>query len=94
MGADGNLTALQGAGLKQSFIYIETRHLTPQEQQALWLDLGEVFDDIAVMVADYTAITEQLTQLEQQLAFAPVAADWVSEAQAFIHWLKAGHFTF
>ena len=46
------------------------------------------------MVADYTAITEQLTQLEQQLAFAPVAADWVSEAQAFIHWLKAGHFTF
>ncbi|HRH78801.1 MAG TPA: NAD-glutamate dehydrogenase, partial [Cellvibrionaceae bacterium] len=93
-GADGNLTALQGAGLKQSFIYIETRHLTPQEQQALWLDLGEVFDDIAVMVADYTAITEQLAQLEQQLAFAPVAADWVSEAQAFIHWLKAGHFTF
>lgn len=90
----GNLIGLQGSGAKQSFIYIESKHLSPQEQQDLWADLTEVFDDIAAMVADYGAITEALSRLETQLAYAPVNAELINDAQAFLHWLKAGHFTF
>lgn len=90
----GNLIGLEGSGAKQSFIYIETKHLSPQEQQELWADLSEVFDDIAAMVADYGAITEALSRLETQLAYGPVDAELIKDAQAFLHWLKAGHFTF
>lgn len=90
----GNLTALQGGDAKQSFIYVESKHLSAAEQQALWAELGEVFDDIAAMVADYPAITDGVSRVEQQLGYAPLKAELIAEAQAFLHWLKAGHFTF
>ncbi len=93
-GQAGNLIGLAGEGARQSFIYVESKLLSAPEEQALWADLSEVFQDIAAMVADYGAITEGVSQLEQRLAAAQLGVERVSEAQAFLHWLKAGHFTF
>ncbi|HEY6530513.1 MAG TPA: NAD-glutamate dehydrogenase [Cellvibrionaceae bacterium] len=90
----GTILSLHGGGPKQSIIYIETKHLSDDEYQALWTDLMEVFDDISQMVKDYQAITAAVDGLYKQLAYAPVDADSISDAQAFLSWLKAGHFTF
>lgn len=92
--AANHVTTLQGAAVKQSLIYIETKRLSEAEYQSLRADLTEVFDDIAVMVADYHTITEALDSLDKRLTYAPVEPAQVQDTQAFLHWLKAGHFTF
>jgi glutamate dehydrogenase len=79
-------------GRKESLIYVETRLLDDQQWQALASELVEVFEDIAVMVQDYGALTAAVTALEQELSRANRGDS--AEAQAFLRWLKSGHFTF
>ncbi|MEY4590025.1 MAG: hypothetical protein RL497_2101 [Pseudomonadota bacterium] len=92
--ASGNILALRSGSLRQSFIYIETKHLSEPERHSLWADLMEVFDDIALVVEDYQAITAAVDSLDKRLVFAPVEKNTINDAQAFLRWLKAGHFTF
>ena len=46
-GQAGNLIGLAGEGARQSFIYVESKLLSAPEEQALWADLSEVFQDFS-----------------------------------------------
>jgi glutamate dehydrogenase len=94
---DGRLGALDGAGLRESWMQIE---ITPESDRdglaRLAADLAGVLADVRAAVEDWQKMRETLRALLEELAAAPppVPPGEIAEVRDFLRWLDDDNFTF
>ncbi|HZU91396.1 MAG TPA: NAD-glutamate dehydrogenase domain-containing protein, partial [Stellaceae bacterium] len=95
--ADGRLAALDGAGLRESWMQIE---ITPEADRdglmRLTASLAGVLADVRAAVEDWQKMRETLRTLLEELSVAPppVPPGEVAEVRDFLRWLDDDNFTF
>ncbi len=80
---------------RESFIHVHLDRIDDEAARAtLAASLARIYADVAVTAADHTAMVERLAEAAAGLAEAPapLAREEVSEARAFLDWLRDGHF--
>jgi glutamate dehydrogenase len=95
--ADGRLAALDGAGLRESWMQIEITPETDRDGLArLTASLAGVLADVRAAVEDWQKMRETLRTLLEELSVAPppVPPGEVAEVRDFLRWLDDDNFTF
>ncbi|MFP5307924.1 MAG: NAD-glutamate dehydrogenase, partial [Gammaproteobacteria bacterium] len=86
-----------GVGSTESLIHIEFEPLASDAAYAaLEADVRQVVHDLHIVVVDFPAMRARLREVADALREVPpgASAEDFAEAQAFLAWLDAGHFTF
>ena len=91
----GETTAdADGALARESFIHLHLDRLDAGEaRERLTAGLAQVYRDVALATDDHAAMAARLADLAEGIGRAPLPADEVAEASAFLTWLLDGHFT-
>ncbi len=89
--AEGNLSGLP----EEAVLYFEIgRHSRPDELEELRQTLGEILEEVALVVDDFPAIRARLQEAQRQVQGSDcVDAELRDEAAAFLEWLQQAHIT-
>ena len=82
-------------GHQESYIAIHTKAMQDREARELADALSAILAEVRIVVADWRAMLERLTEAGRQLEMAPgsVPRDLLSESTAFVRWLAQDNFT-
>ena len=82
-------------GHQESYIAIHTKAMQDREARELADALSAILAEVRIVVADWRAMLERLTEAGRQLEMAPgsVPRDLLSELTAFVRWLAQDNFT-
>ena len=86
----------QASGLpEEAVLYFEIgRHSNPAELDELRLTLGDILQEVALVVDDFPAMGERLQAVEQQIrASECIELELREEAAAFLAWVQQRHMT-
>ena len=80
---------------EEAVLYFEIgRHSNPAELEELRQTLGEILEEVALVVDDFPAMSAHLKEVEQQIsASETVDRELREEAAAFMGWLRQAHMT-
>ncbi len=100
---DGRLVDVLGAGVEagdaitESVLHVEVSQQSAQETlDAIRDSLASVLADVRATVNDWRAMHAEVNDIISELgaAPAPLAEDEISEAKAFLEWIRDDNFTF
>ncbi|MBP6681897.1 MAG: NAD-glutamate dehydrogenase [Halioglobus sp.] len=89
--AEGKLSGLP----EEAVLYFEIgRHSRPDELEELRLTLGEILEEVALVVDDFPAVRARLQEAQRQVQGSDcVDPEMRDEAAAFLQWLQQAHIT-
>ncbi|HJS36480.1 MAG TPA: NAD-glutamate dehydrogenase, partial [Pseudoxanthomonas sp.] len=85
-----------GEGKPESLMLLEIDRLPPDEMAAIEKRIRAVLEEVRAIVRDWSAMREKMLSLADDMATRrmPVDDDGRREAQEFMRWAAADHFTF
>ena len=91
----GKVTAV-GEGKHESLMLLEIDRLPPEEMAQVEKRIRSVLDEVRAIVRDWSAMREKMLALADDMATRRMPADDEGrrEAQEFLRWAAADHFTF
>jgi glutamate dehydrogenase len=85
-----------GEGDGESLMHLEIDRQSPEAMPEIEARIQEVLADVRAIVRDWAAMREKMLEIADELAERrmPVSEAGRREAQEFLHWAAADHFTF